>query len=207
MTEPTTSEAPAANTPRLVFDANLTEDEIPAFLRKGKNKVDTQDEPEQRRSTIKAPVVPVAVAELVVIEGVAMPHENVEVTEENDETSNVVEAFDNDDDADARGGDGGSFDEMSVEELNRQEEQIRIAKERKLIAERKAVIEQIKHVVDTYKIPIEELVEALGGMKVKRKGVKAEQKYQDPKTGATWSGRGKEPTWIRGKKRDRFLIK
>lgn len=32
-------------------------------------------------------------------------------------------------------------------------------------------------------------------------------KYQDPKTGATWSGRGKPPAWIAGaKNRDRFLI-
>lgn len=32
-------------------------------------------------------------------------------------------------------------------------------------------------------------------------------KYQDPKTGATWSGRGKAPQWIAGaKNRDRFLI-
>ncbi|WP_175720993.1 H-NS histone family protein [Burkholderia anthina] len=31
-------------------------------------------------------------------------------------------------------------------------------------------------------------------------------KYQDPKSGATWSGRGKPPNWIVGKNRDRFLI-
>jgi DNA-binding protein H-NS len=31
-------------------------------------------------------------------------------------------------------------------------------------------------------------------------------KYQDPKTGATWSGRGREPGWIKGKKREKFLI-
>lgn len=30
--------------------------------------------------------------------------------------------------------------------------------------------------------------------------------YQDPKTGKTWSGRGREPGWIAGKKRSRFLI-
>jgi len=29
-------------------------------------------------------------------------------------------------------------------------------------------------------------------------------KYRDPKTGATWSGR--EPSWIKGKKHERFLI-
>ncbi|MBN3778696.1 H-NS histone family protein [Burkholderia sp. Ac-20345] len=34
----------------------------------------------------------------------------------------------------------------------------------------------------------------------------ATPKYQDPKTGKTWSGRGREPSWIKGKKRDRFLI-
>ncbi len=31
-------------------------------------------------------------------------------------------------------------------------------------------------------------------------------KYQDPKSGATWSGRGKPPKWIVGKNRDRFVI-
>jgi DNA-binding protein H-NS len=30
--------------------------------------------------------------------------------------------------------------------------------------------------------------------------------YQDPKSGATWSGRGKPPNWIAGKNRERFLI-
>lgn len=31
-------------------------------------------------------------------------------------------------------------------------------------------------------------------------------KYRDPKTGVTWSGRGREPSWIKGKRRERFLI-
>ncbi|MBO1859091.1 H-NS histone family protein [Burkholderia cenocepacia] len=32
-------------------------------------------------------------------------------------------------------------------------------------------------------------------------------KYRDPKTGATWSGRGKAPQWIaKAKNRDRFPI-
>jgi DNA-binding protein H-NS len=31
-------------------------------------------------------------------------------------------------------------------------------------------------------------------------------KYQDPKSGNTWSGRGKPPKWIAGKNRDRFLM-
>lgn len=31
-------------------------------------------------------------------------------------------------------------------------------------------------------------------------------KYRDPKSGATWSGRGKPPAWIAGKNRARFAI-
>lgn len=31
-------------------------------------------------------------------------------------------------------------------------------------------------------------------------------KYRDPKTGATWTGRGRAPAWIVNKNRDRYLI-
>jgi DNA-binding protein H-NS len=36
---------------------------------------------------------------------------------------------------------------------------------------------------------------------------KVAPKYRDPASGATWSGRGRAPMWIQGKKRERFLIK
>jgi DNA-binding protein H-NS len=35
----------------------------------------------------------------------------------------------------------------------------------------------------------------------------ATTKFRDPKTGATWSGRGRPPAWLAGKNRDRFMIK
>lgn len=31
-------------------------------------------------------------------------------------------------------------------------------------------------------------------------------KYRNPKTGETWTGRGRAPGWLTGKNRDRFLI-
>jgi DNA-binding protein H-NS len=31
-------------------------------------------------------------------------------------------------------------------------------------------------------------------------------KYRNPKTGETWSGRGRAPGWLAGKNRDKFLI-
>ncbi|KAG0189044.1 hypothetical protein DFQ28_003990 [Apophysomyces sp. BC1034] len=40
-----------------------------------------------------------------------------------------------------------------------------------------------------------------------KKRAPAPAKYHDPASGATWSGRGRAPAWIQGKKRERFLIK
>ncbi|MBD9530673.1 H-NS histone family protein [Comamonas sp. CMM01] len=31
-------------------------------------------------------------------------------------------------------------------------------------------------------------------------------KYRNPETGDTWTGRGKEPVWIRGQDREAYLI-
>ncbi len=72
-------------------------------------------------------------------------------------------------------------------------------------AQRQDVIAQIKKVVETYKIPLAELGEALG-IKGTRKGSKAKPKYRNPADGKEWSGRGKEPLWIKGKDRASFLI-
>lgn len=39
-----------------------------------------------------------------------------------------------------------------------------------------------------------------------RKGSAVAAKYRDPSSGATWTGRGKPPLWIKDKPRDDFLI-
>lgn len=97
--------------------------------------------------------------------------------------------------------------ETSVEELQRQKEDLDRQIAERLKAEKLAVIQQIVDVATQYEVTIEDLIEAMGGFKPKRKGVKATPKYRDPATGVTWSGRGKEPTWMRGRDRDDFLIK
>lgn len=39
------------------------------------------------------------------------------------------------------------------------------------------------------------------------KGEKIAPKYRNPETGDTWTGRGREPSWIKGKSRDEFALK
>jgi DNA-binding protein H-NS len=100
-----------------------------------------------------------------------------------------------------------NLDDLSVEELDRQQREIQARIEAKRAGEKKAVLDQIVTVVTQYGLTVAEVVEALGGLKAKRKGSPAGIKYRDPSNPAnTWSGRGKEPAWIRGKDRASFLI-
>lgn len=97
-------------------------------------------------------------------------------------------------------------DAPSVDELAAKRDRLDQEIKERQNAEKAAVIEQIRTVVTTYGITTDELVDALGGLKSRRKGVRAIPKYRDPATGKEWSGRGKSPLWIRGQNYDDFLI-
>ena len=81
------------------------------------------------------------------------------------------------------------------------EEQIEMARAKEL----EAVIQQVRQTVAEYGLTAEDLGQV--PRRGRRAGAKAPvpPKYRDPKTGATWSGRGRAPAWI-GKNRDKFLI-
>lgn len=97
-------------------------------------------------------------------------------------------------------------------------EQEKLGKEiEKLRAQqRKEAIGSIKADIKRFDIKPEELFpSAKPGRKNKakpsRKGRRkaagtVSPKYRDPDTGKTWSGRGREPVWLRGKNRDDYLI-
>ena len=69
------------------------------------------------------------------------------------------------------------------------------------------VIAEIRHKIVEYGLTAQDL----GFAESARRGRPPRKaplppRYQDPKTGSTWSGRGKPPKWIAGKNRERFLI-
>ncbi|MFJ1214926.1 H-NS histone family protein [Burkholderia pyrrocinia] len=73
------------------------------------------------------------------------------------------------------------------------------------IAEFQAVVEDIRAKVAEYGITEKDIFGRQRGGRTAKAVVEA--KYRDPKTGATWSGRGRAPAWIKdAKNRDRFLI-
>jgi len=68
-------------------------------------------------------------------------------------------------------------------------------------------IAEIKQKVSEYDLTAEELGFTSASPKPRRKSSSASvAKYRNPKTGETWSGRGRSPAWLVGKNRERFLI-
>jgi len=65
-------------------------------------------------------------------------------------------------------------------------------------------IADIKQKIAEYDLTAEELGFA-NTRTVARKAASV-AKYRNPKTGETWSGRGRSPAWLAGKNRERFQI-
>ncbi|EPD41148.1 MULTISPECIES: H-NS histone family protein [Comamonadaceae] len=72
-----------------------------------------------------------------------------------------------------------------------------------LKTEKAAAVAEVRLLVQQYQLSQQDVFPSRG---VKQKGSMGEPKYRDPATGATWTGRGKPPTWIVGKDRGQFLI-
>ncbi|KVL46535.1 H-NS histone [Burkholderia diffusa] len=93
----------------------------------------------------------------------------------------------------------------TYQELKAKAEALLVQAEEARQAELETVLEEVRARIQEYGLTPEQLF----GRK-RARGANGSQpataKYQDPKTGKTWSGRGREPSWIKGKKRDRFLI-
>ncbi|WP_321807594.1 H-NS histone family protein [Burkholderia sp. BCC1993] len=93
----------------------------------------------------------------------------------------------------------------TYQELKAKADALLVQAEEARQAELATVLEEVRARIQEYGLTPEQLF----GRK-RARGANDSQtptaKYQDPKTGKTWSGRGREPSWIKGKKRDRFLI-
>ena len=93
-----------------------------------------------------------------------------------------------------------SYQELTaqIEKLQKQAAAVRAK-------EMEGVVAQIHGLMTNYGITGEDL-----GFKAaaptKRKGGTVAAKYQDPETGATWTGRGRAPAWIAGKDKSKYAI-
>ena len=86
-----------------------------------------------------------------------------------------------------------------VAQRKKLDEQIEAARAKEI----EQVIAQTKQTIAEYGLTAEDLGLSAKAGKIKRP---VAPKYQDPKTGATWTGRGRAPAWIAGKNYERYLI-
>ncbi|WP_423391466.1 H-NS histone family protein [Burkholderia sp. LMG 21824] len=100
-----------------------------------------------------------------------------------------------------------------IRELEQKLEELRKAADAQRAQEKIGAINQINELIATYDVTAQELnfPKAAKGRKassVKLTKATSIPKYRDPATGATWTGKGKPPAWIRdAANRDDFLIK
>ncbi|KVK99023.1 H-NS family nucleoid-associated regulatory protein [Burkholderia ubonensis] len=66
----------------------------------------------------------------------------------------------------------------------------------------KRVLEEVRACVKEFGFSVKDVFAPGGNGKVRRV-----PKYFDPVTGATWSGNGREPLWMRGKNRKDFELR
>ncbi|MDN7894388.1 H-NS histone family protein [Burkholderia cepacia] len=70
-----------------------------------------------------------------------------------------------------------------------------------------AIVDEIRAKVAEYGVTEKDIFGSRRGRSANAAKAPVEAKYRDPKTGATWSGRGRAPAWIKeAKNRNRFLI-
>jgi len=80
------------------------------------------------------------------------------------------------------------------EELDRQIEEIKTQ-------QRSKVIEEVRSLVLVHGLTEKDVFD-----RKLSKFVKSKDKYRDPNTGKTWTGRGRNPTWFDSSRESEFLI-
>lgn len=85
-------------------------------------------------------------------------------------------------------------------QLEKLHKEVALAREKEI----EQAIAEIKQTIADYGITAEELGFSSKRIPAKKPALPA--KYRNPKTGETWSGRGRAPGWLSGKNRERFLI-
>lgn len=92
-------------------------------------------------------------------------------------------------------------------ELKAQADELMKRVEEARLAELETVIREIRARVAEYGLTSGQIFGRHNAPKTMRRKRTSMPRYRDPETGATWSGRGRAPRWIKGGRRELFLIK
>lgn len=89
----------------------------------------------------------------------------------------------------------------SLEEIDKEMEALRQERDSILKNESRQALAQVKQIIAKYGFTAEQIFSET------KARAQAPAKYKNPETSQTWSGRGREPSWIKDKDRKQFQIK
>ncbi|HZZ09878.1 MAG TPA: H-NS histone family protein [Paraburkholderia sp.] len=92
-----------------------------------------------------------------------------------------------------------SYKQLTAQ-LEKLHKEVALAREKEVAQ----AIADIKQKVVEYDLTAEEL--GFSSKPAASRKAPSMARYRNPKTGETWSGRGRSPGWLAGKNRERFLI-
>ncbi|SIT45207.1 Histone family protein nucleoid-structuring protein H-NS [Paraburkholderia ribeironis] len=87
-------------------------------------------------------------------------------------------------------------------QLEKLHKEVAVAREKEIAQ----AIADIRQKIAEYDLTAEELGFTSPRKPARKTAAASVPKYRNPKTGETWSGRGRSPSWLAGKNRERFLI-
>ena len=88
--------------------------------------------------------------------------------------------------------------QTQIADLQKKAEQVRIQ-------EMNGGLAQIRDLMHQYGITVDDLMAKKSSSKNASKGSSAKVQFKDGEK--TWSGRGREPSWLKGKDREQFRVK
>lgn len=102
------------------------------------------------------------------------------------------------------------LDNLSVPELSALIETAQARRKEKMEGAKEALLADFKDKAAELGLSLSALMSAPKPAKERKprqgKGEKVAPKYRNPETGDTWTGRGREPAWIKGKDRSDFAV-
>lgn len=94
----------------------------------------------------------------------------------------------------------------TYKELLAQREALEAQIQQARTAEIAAAVVKVRELIADFGLTAEDIFQAPRARSSAAKGGTVAPKYRDPATGATWTGRGKPPTWIKDQDRAQYLI-
>ena len=91
----------------------------------------------------------------------------------------------------------------SLKEIQAQIEQLQQQAAAQRENELSGAIQQIRDLMQEYGITVDDLQSKAKKSVAKKTGT---VQFRDPKTGETWSGRGRMPNWLSGKDKEKFRV-